>query len=398
MSNPSQQNLRGLASTRNLQGILAVGHLANDWAPAAIWLLAPAIGLAFDLQPSQIGLLITLHSVGAALAYLPAGILSDRVQRPGRLLLFTFWWVGLGYFLASFAPDFWILATMLAIAGMGDATWHPIATGVLARRFPARRGLALGIHALGGTLAEVFSPLVVGILLSVMDWRSALQLSILPSLIMGVVFYRFRNTIPVSRTSSISRVDLVSLLYSWTTRKGLALITAITTYNMALIALMTISPLFVQRELGYSTSETGLFFALAMLVGATGQPLVGRWSDRIGRQRVFVCGLTIAGTCALLAAVFPYQGWTAGVLIAAMAILVVIRSGLLAMAVDYSGKREATTLGFVFALMDGVGALGALTAGFVGDFELRYGFALAAGFSLISIGITAVTLNRTSGR
>ncbi len=48
--------------------------------------------------------------------------------------------------------------------------------------------------------------------------------------------------------------------------------------------------------------------------------------------------------------------------------------------------------------MDGVGALGALTAGFVSDFELRYGFALAVGFSLISIGITAVTLNRTSGR
>ncbi|MEC8888235.1 MAG: MFS transporter, partial [Pseudomonadota bacterium] len=99
MPNPSQQKLPDLASTRKLQGLLAVGHLANDWSPAAIWLLAPAIGLAFDLQPSQIGLLITLHSFGAALAYLPAGILSDRMQRPGKLLLFTFWWVGLGYFL-----------------------------------------------------------------------------------------------------------------------------------------------------------------------------------------------------------------------------------------------------------------------------------------------------------
>ena len=398
MPNPSQQKLHGLTSARKLQGLLAVGHLANDWSPAAIWLLAPAIGLAFDLQPSQIGLLITLHSFGAALAYLPAGILSDRVQRPGKLLLFTFWWVGLGYFLASFAQNFWILAAVLAIAGMGDAAWHPIATGALARRFPTRKGLALGIHAVGGTLAEVFSPLVVGILLSVMEWRSALQLSILPPLIMGVVFYRFRNAIPISTTSSISKVDLVNLLRSWTTRKGLALITAITTYNMALIALMTISPLFVQRELGYSTSETGLFFALAMLIGATGQPLVGRWSDRIGRRRVFICGLTIAGACALLATGFPHQGWTAGVLIAAMATLVFVRSSVLAMAVDHSGQREATTLGFSFALMDGVGALGGVTAGLIGDFELHYAFSLAAGFSLISIGITAITLSRTSAR
>jgi MFS family permease len=165
---------------------------------------------------------------------------------------------------------------------------------------------------------------------------------------------------------------------------------------MALIALMTISPLFVQRELGYSTSEAGLFFALAMLIGATGQPLVGRWSDRIGRRRVFICGLTIAGACALLATGFPHQGWTAGVLIAAMATLVFVRSSVLAMAVDYSGQREATTLGFIFALMDGVGALGGVTAGLVGDFELHYAFSLAAGFSLISIGITAITLSRTS--
>jgi len=394
MPNPSKQNNSDLASGRKLQGLLAVGHLANDWSPAAIWLLAPAIGLAFDLEPFQIGLLITIHSFGAALAYLPAGILSDWVQRPGKLLLFTFWWVGLGYFLASFVQNFWILAIVLALAGMGDAAWHPIATGALARRFPTHKGLALGIHAVGGTLAEVFSPLVVGILLSVMDWRSALQLSILPPLIMGIVFYRFRNAIPVSRTVGISKGDLVGLLYSWTTRKGFALIIAITTYNMALIALMAISPLFVQRELGYSTSEAGLFFALAMLIGAAGQPLVGRWSDRIGRRRVLICGLTIAGTCALLATGFPHQGWTAGTLIAAMATLVFVRSSVLAMAVDHSGQREATTLGFIFALMDGVGALGAVAAGLVGNFELHYAFSLAAGFSLISIGITAITLGR----
>jgi hypothetical protein len=81
-----------------------------------------------------------------------------------------------------------------------------------------------------------------------------------------------------------------------------------------------------------------------------------------------------------------------------MATLVFVRSSVLAMAVDHSGQREATTLGFSFALMDGVGALGGVTAGLIGDFELHYAFSLAAGFSLISIGITAITLSRTSAR
>ena len=62
-----------------------------------------------------------------------------------------------------------------------------------------------------------------------------------------------------------------------------------------------------------------------------------------------------------------------------------IRSGVLAMAVDFSGQREATTLGFVFMVMDGVGALGAVLAGLVGNFQLRYAFLLAAALSIASI-------------
>ncbi len=39
-------------------------------------------------------------------------------------------------------------------------------------------------------------------------------------------------------------------------------------------------------------------------------------------------------------------------------------------------------MGFVFAVMDGVGALGALLAGAVAEFELANAFLLAAGLSL----------------
>ncbi|MEK9941185.1 MAG: MFS transporter, partial [Gammaproteobacteria bacterium] len=79
----------------------------------------------------------------------PEQRLADREHSPGRLLLGTFWWVAIGYLLASFAPEFWSLAILLAIAGMGDAAWHPVATGMLVRQMPGQRGRALGIHAIG---------------------------------------------------------------------------------------------------------------------------------------------------------------------------------------------------------------------------------------------------------
>ena len=359
--------------------------MANDWCHGAIYILLPAIGLAFDLRPSQLGLLVTIYAFGAALAYLPAGIVADRVQNQGRLLLLTFWWVGIGYIAASRAPGFLSLALLLAFAGMGDATWHPIATGVLTRQMPDRRGQALGIHAIGGTLATVLSPLLVGFLLAVLNWRDVMVVSAAVPLLMGLVFLRYHRAVPHSSGKRISRSDLRDLKKTWSSPAGLILIAGISTYNMAVMALITIMPLFLQRSGGFTTGQTGIVFASAMLIGAIGQPWIGRLSDAKSRRGIFIVG-SLLGVAAAIAAALPLAtGWISISLVLAIGVLVAIRSGVLALAVDFAGQREATTLGFVFVLMDGVGAFGAILAGVVGDFQLHYAFLLAAGFSIISI-------------
>lgn len=366
------------------------GHLSNDWLPAAIWLLAPAIGLAFDLKPSEVGLLLAIHSIGASLAYFPAGVLADRTRLQGRLLLGTFWWVALGYLLASTAPGFWSLAILLAIGGMGDAAWHPIATGILVRQMPRQRGQALGVHAVGGTLAEVLSPLLVGFLLAFLDWRQVLQISVIPAALMGIAFLFIARRIPSRHASTvISRADLSAFITQWHSRTGLYLIAGMAAYNMALIALMTMSPLFIQRELGYSPAQAGIAFAAAMLVGSIGQPIVGRLSDRRGRFGIFAVSSAVAAGLASTVILFDTPALIITLLTMAMAVLVAIRSGVLAMAVDHAGKHEATALGFVFVVLDGVGALGAVLAGLVGDFSLVASFGLAGGLSLLAVGFIA---------
>ena len=384
---PKTEKPLGLAA---LQGVFVFGHLSNDWLPAAIWLLAPAIGLAFDLKPSEVGLLLAIHSIGASLAYFPAGVMADRTRLQGRLLLGTFWWVALGYLLASTAPSFWSLAILLAIGGMGDAAWHPIATGILVRQMPKQRGQALGVHAVGGTLAEVLSPLLVGFLLAFLDWRVVLQISVIPATLMGIAFLFIARRIPSRHASTaISRADLSAFITQWRSRTGLFLIAGIATYNMALIALMTMSPLFMQRELGFNSAQTGMAFAAAMLVGSIGQPIVGRLSDRRGRFGIFAVGSVVAAGLAGAVVLFDAPVLIISLLTMAMAVLVTIRSGVLAMAVDHASKHEATALGFVFVVLDGVGALGAVLAGLVGDFSLVASFGLAGGLSLLAVGFIA---------
>jgi len=204
-------------------------------------------------------------------------------------------------------------------------------------------------------------------------------------LLMGLVFIRYHRAVPRSTSKRITRSDLGNLKKTWSSSSGLTLIAGISTYNMAVMALITIMPLFLQRAGGFTPGQTGIVFASAMLIGAIGQPWVGRFSDAKGRRGVFIVGSVIGVSAAMFAALPLAPVWISISLVLSVGILVAIRSGVLALAVDFAGQREATTLGFVFALMDGVGAFGAMLAGIVGNFQLHYAFLLAAGFSIISI-------------
>ena len=365
----------------------ALGHLANDWAPCAIWLIVPAVAAAMGFSPAEVGLLFAIHGVGSALAYMPAGLLADRVANRGRLLALTFWWVSIGYLAASFAPGFWSLALLLAVAGMGNAAWHPIATGVLTQQMPGRRAQALGIHAVGGSLAEVLAPLCVGFLLTYVDWRGALQVSVIPTVLMGIVFLRIAKRVPPAAHGSITRADLRLLWRAWRRPAGLVLVAMMGLYNMAGIALLAMTPLFLMTVHGLSPAVTGVAFSLMVLVGALAQPFIGRLSDRVGRRPVFIVGNMVAAFGAAGIALAPGPGLAIAGIVVTATVLVGIRSAVLAAAIDFSGRRESTTLGFAFAAMDGIGAIGAVAAGAVGNIDLHYSYMLGAGLSALAAGI-----------
>ncbi len=370
----------------------ALGHLANDWPVASLWLIVPTVGIAMELSPAEVGLLFTICNIGGALAYLPAGILADHVSNRGRLLAATFWWVAVGYLLAAMAPGFWSLALLLALAGMGDAAWHPIATGVLARERKERRAHVLGIHAIGGSLAEVLSPLAVGFLLAYVDWREALAISALPAALMGICFFWVARAVPQVEKKSVSKQDMLGLLNLWRRGNGLRMVAMICLYNMALMALLSMIPLYLVDRQGFGPEAAGIAFSTMLIAGALLQPWVGKISDIVGRRPVLVFGnLTAALASALL--VFQPSLWIMiAALVVAVAALDAIRAAVLAGAVDHTGRSEGTTLGLAFVLLDGIGALGAVLAGIAAGFSWPHMFGLAAAFSLAAAALSYVTV------
>lgn len=353
------------------------GHFCNDFPTCAIWLIGPAVAVSMDLSPAELGLLFTLYSFGSALAYFPAGLIADHISNRGLMLLGTFWWVAIGFFVASFAPGYWSLILLLALAGTGDAAWHPIATGVLVQQNPVRKAHALGMHALGGSFAEIIAPLATGFVLAYVDWQTALQLSVLPTVFMAVFFFRIVRHVPKGSGTRISISDLVVIWKTWKDPAGLKVILLISSYNMAMMALLSMVPLYMQRTYNMDTLSTGIAFSTMLLFGALAQPLVGHFSDRIGRKPIALWGNLIAAISAGAAFFSLSLPFFMVAMIISISTIVAIRSVLLVTAVEHAGKKESTTLGLAFSLMDGIGAIGAVLAGLVGTIELEYVFLMA---------------------
>lgn len=378
---------------RFLLGALSLGHLTNDWVAGTLWLLAPAIAASMGLGPTEVGLILTINGIGAGLAYIPAGVISDRSRHPGFLMLLSFWWVAIGYLSATLVAGFWGVTLLLALAVMGDAFWHPVATGVLVKELPERRAQALGIHALGGSIgAEVLAPLSTGFLLGFFDWQTTLQILLLPALLMGFLFIPVAQRIGRDNPASVSHIDFRGLARQWCKPAGIALMLVMILYNMALMAQLAMAPLYFQSEHGLSPFYAGLIFAAILLLGTVFQPLFGKYSDSRGRKPLILLVLFAAAFFALFAGFADSLYWAVLGLLPGVALLTAVRPVVLAAAVEFSGKSEATTLGIVFTVLDGVGMFGALLAGLIGEFELEYAFVMAAGLALAA-GLICVFLD-----
>ncbi len=389
----------------NLLIPFSLGHCANDLVPVAMYILIPAFGAAMDLSPAQIGLLFMIHSLGASVAYLPAGLLVDHVANRGILLTATFFWVGLGYLAASFTDSFWPFAILIAFAGMGDAAWHPIATGVLVQMHKTRRAYALGVHAVGGHVSEVISLPTAGLLLTIADWHMALQILVIPTLLAGCAFIFVAPKVPRRVNSRPTRADFAGIWQAWTTTAGLQVIALFIFYNMGLFAIITITPQYLRNQHGLSWMATAILLAVLMLPGAVLQPWIGKISDSVGRRPLIILGNATAAGASFVAWISSSFALSLAALGVALISLLAIRAVLLAAAVDHAGEREGTSLGLTFVFMDGFAASSAVLAGLAGENDLANAFLLASGFSLIAVilavlapkSVCATTAIGTSG-
>lgn len=381
---------------------LAAGHTLYHWIVQSFVVVLPEIQATFALSGVGTGGVLSVRELAAGIATLPAGVGVDMLRRYwGVLLAVCVGTLGLGTIFMGISPVYPLLLVGMAVVAISHSVWHLPASAGLSHHFPARRGTALSLHGVGGSVGDVVGPAATGLLLVVLSWQGILTWYAVPPLLLAfVALWAFKGigttdgeqvpeTVLHDRLEDTKNLLRSRVLWAIAFVKGLR--------GMCLVALVTVLPLYLNNELAMSTQSRGFHIALLIAIGIVVKPLAGNLSDRLGRKQVLVPGLVWSALITLLLIPFG-QGLALAVLIVLLGLFLYPDQPIITAAIlETVGREVATTaLGLTSFIAFTMGALSPLIAGalyeFVGiEATLYY---VAGLFVLAAVVMAALPLKR----
>ena len=340
---------------------LAAGHTVFHWIVQSFVVALPEIQAAFQLNPVGVGGILSARELASGLVALPGGVLVDMLRRYwGPLLAACLGVSAVGCLVIGVSPVYPLLLVGMAVVAVSHSIWHLPASASLSHHYPRRRGAVLAAHGVGGSVGDVAGPVVTGALLVFLGWRELISAyAVIPLFLAAMAVWTFRHIGQTGEQPTVAvaqRVDATRRLLRTPALWGLTAVRGLRA--MALVALVTILPLYLGNELQMGTAGRGFHVGLLIAVGLFAKPVAGVLSDRLGRKHVLVPGLLWSCLVALALTVFD-TGMPLTILIALLGLFLYPDQPILTAAVfDVVGNEVASTglgivacLGFLMAML-----------------------------------------------
>lgn len=272
-------------------GLLTASHFANDLygncLTSMLPFLIPSLGLSLPLA----GLLVATHQMTSSVVQPLLGHIADR----SGTRIFSFVGtaaVAIGMSLLGIAPVQSLLFVLVAVAGLGTASFHPQSAAMVNALSSGRRGMIMSTYITAGNAGFALGPIMVVAVVERFGLHGTPILAV-PGLLSAILLARYAPTNwlrrPASGAARPSLKRVVIGQWSLLTRLlGVATLRAITT-----ISLVTFLPLLLKSR-GYPDQVWAALLTLFLLSGTIGGLLGGYLSDIVGRRWVIVGSLLVS--------------------------------------------------------------------------------------------------------
>lgn len=350
-------------------------------------------------SPERIGLIVSVSTLTGVFLKLPSGALSDIY---GRRMLLRVGVVAFGLppFLYPFVSDLNVLTALRFFHGLATAIFAPSALATVAELYRERRGAALGTYTACTQSGALLGPFIGGYLVYAAGFPSAFVTAGVFGCIAVVIFYSLRLNPPPPRRHERGFTPLLAEMwkgFSVVAKNRKVLITSSTDAAKMIAngALMAFLPLYGVAA-GLNPGEVGLLFTVQALTSFFSKPIMGRVSDRVGRQPLIMIGLLI---CAATFVCIPQVSLFSLLLVLSAGFgfgEAVVSSSSSALVADSSEfKTLGAGMGMQGTIMDIGHASGPLLAGILIE-RMSYSsaFAIIAGIQLVAALVFWLTMRR----
>jgi len=345
---------------------------------AAIAPLLPDYVAEFDLSKAEAGVLAASYAAGTLLASLPAGLVATWAG-PRRTVIGGLLLLGCSSLLFGFAHEIVLLdAARFAQGVAGALIWSGALTWLITTAPPERRGSVIGT-ALGTAVAGALVGPILGAIAAEVGTEAVFGAVLGIALLLAAFASRLPEAGPPER-QPLREVGATIL-----TRPILTALAFVAVPSLMFGAVEVLVPLRIDELGGGHVAIAGGFIVGAALEAVLA-PIVGRYSDRVGRRIPFVIGIGVCACAMIVLAAAQALGPVLGALIlGALGAGICFAPALttLSETADMSGLHQ----GFAAGLSNMGWAAGQTAGALAGG-----GVASITGYALPSLAIAALLL------
>ncbi len=295
--------------------LLFTAMAAATFTPASLGILATFIIDDLSISRAELGVVLGLVNVAAAVLSPIAGRVTDRIGGK-KSLIALFVTAGATFLILGTAVAYAMLFVGALAGAISQATANPATNKLIAEDVPAgKRGVITGVKQSGVQAGIFLGGLTVPTLAIILGWRGAyLIVAVVPLVLAAVTAWAVPAAPKVTTEHRTrSRAPLPSAIW-WLAGFG---------FLMGLSGAVTfLVPLFAEEMLGLSPVAGGIAAAVIAFVAVPGRILWSRYAERSGAFRgslgaMAVLSIAAAGLFYLSGAAAAWLLWPAAVLIAA---------------------------------------------------------------------------------
>jgi MFS family permease len=259
----------------------------------------PLFSQALGANDTIIGLVAAFSPFAGILFSFPVGVLSDHLGRKRLLIVSGVVFLTAPLLYLFIVNPLWLIPVRF-FHGTATAILGPVISAVIAERFPANKGLMLGQYSSATLIGRSIAPLVGG---AIMSWfvfypglfpyrivYIAAALAAVPVFIMTLMFPDDTSSVSVL-PFSFFRESFVTF-FSNRRLRGTAVVDMASYFAFG--AFETFLPVFLFSQ-GIDAFQTGIIFAIQVLIIAASKPFFGMIADRVDKRIQIAAGLIIIG-------------------------------------------------------------------------------------------------------